>query len=183
MPDRFSREERSRVMRAVKSASTEPEALMRALLSELGLTCREQATELPGKPDFVCDDLRLVVFVDGDWWHGRDWIDRAEMPAANAAYWGAKFERNVRRDRRVTGQLRSMGWSVVRIWESDLRAQPEAMMNRIARKARRRARSDRVNRRLPRLPGWLTFPGSRLMPGDRSRPYDVANQRQPQNRA
>ena len=138
MPDRFSAEDRSAVMRSVKGRSTEPELLMRRLLTNLGLRYREQASDLPGKPDFVSDALRLALFVDGDWWHGRDWPDRKSIPIANAVYWEAKLGRNVRRDGQVTARLRSMGWSVVRIWESDLRSQPQVVSKRVAGKVRRR---------------------------------------------
>jgi DNA mismatch endonuclease (patch repair protein) len=99
------------------------------------------AAELPGQPDFVFPEERLAVFVDGDFWHGRQWSNRGLRSLAdqfrrarNRRYWIAKIARNVSRDRRVRGQLNRRGWHVVRIWESDLREAPAKCLERIRRK-------------------------------------------------
>ena len=85
---------------------------------------------LPGKPDFAWPRLKVVVFVDGCFWHGCPRCYHA--PKHNAQFWREKLEGNKRRDRRVSRQLRALGWTVLRIWECRV-AEP----NTIARIARR----------------------------------------------
>jgi DNA mismatch endonuclease (patch repair protein) len=89
---------------------------------------RHQA--LPGKPDFVFRRERLAVFVDGCFWHGCP--SHLRMPASNVAYWNAKIARNMARDRRVNGELRRAGWTVVRIWEHAL-SEPNRVAARLLR--------------------------------------------------
>jgi DNA mismatch endonuclease (patch repair protein) len=77
---------------------------------------------LPGKPDIVFARARLVVFCDGDFWHGRRSRERLAKLSrgSNAPYWTAKIASNVARDRRNTRLLRAAGWTVIRLWETDI---------------------------------------------------------------
>jgi DNA mismatch endonuclease (patch repair protein) len=81
---------------------------------------------LPGRPDLVVRRFRIAVFCDGDFWHGRNWSNRKRKLATgwNARYWVAKIQRNRERDRRTTALLRRLGWHVVRVWESEVRRNP-----------------------------------------------------------
>jgi len=74
---------------------------------------------LPGTPDFVFRRQRLVVFVDGCFWHGCP--KHCRMPASNRKYWNNKILRNKKRDRLVSRTLRQKGWRVVRIWEHEIK--------------------------------------------------------------
>jgi DNA mismatch endonuclease (patch repair protein) len=127
-------------MRAVKSRGTISERRLAAVLKAIGIRVREHADELPGRPDFVNDRLRLAVFLDGDFWHGRDWFEFGEAPVNNRPYWLRKFEKNASRDARATRLLRRHGWSVVRIWESDLLRAPEEVRRRVDRMVSSRRR-------------------------------------------
>ena len=93
----------------------------------MGLRYRLYAKELPGKPDIVFRRKRLAVFVDGDFWHGRDWEARRRKLATghNADYWLAKIRYNRERDRRNTQQLEAAGWRVMRLWETDVKRAPQ----------------------------------------------------------
>jgi DNA mismatch endonuclease (patch repair protein) len=88
-----------------------------------GFRYRKNRADLPGAPDIVFPAARLAVFVDGDFWHGNNW----EMLSAklrrghNSAYWIRKIERNAARDLEQTHELTTMGWLVVRVWESEIR--------------------------------------------------------------
>jgi DNA mismatch endonuclease (patch repair protein) len=75
------------------------------------------------------------VFCDGDFWHGRHWQTRKDKLAAgwNAAYWVAKIARNRRRDRQVSRHLRVLGWTVVRLWESDVCRDPRKAVAKVLR--------------------------------------------------
>ncbi len=85
--------------------------------------------ELPGNPDIVFPKARVVVFCDGDFWHGRDWekLQVALSKRHNADYWLAKIGRNRDRDLERTQQLQSGGWHVFRCWETDILRDPGAV--------------------------------------------------------
>jgi DNA mismatch endonuclease, patch repair protein len=86
-------------------------------------------SDLPGKPDFVFEDARLVVFLDGCYWHGCPRCYSA--PTSNTGYWADKFQRNKARDRRVGRLLRRDGWRVVRIWEHEIESSPARVVQKI----------------------------------------------------
>lgn len=100
----------------------------------MGTRYRSNVKTLPGCPDFVLPSYRVVVFCDGDFWHGRHWSKRKIKLASgwNAAYWVAKIERNRQRDRQVTRALRVLGWEVIRIWEGEVRQDLPRVSARIA---------------------------------------------------
>lgn len=86
---------------------------------------------LPGKPDFVFESSRLVVFLDGCYWHGCPRCYRA--PTSNTSYWSEKLRRNKTRDRRVVRLLRNSGWRVARFWEHEIESSPQRVVDRIRR--------------------------------------------------
>ncbi len=87
---------------------------------------------LVGKPDFVFTKARLAIFVDGCFWRGCPLCYK--QPKSNCRFWKAKVERNRQRDAKIIRELRSRGWSVLRIWEHDLRAKKSSgLIKRIRR--------------------------------------------------
>lgn len=118
-----------------RKSNTKPERLLRAALRRLGIRPSTTRRALPGKPDFVFVRKRVVVFVDGDYWHGRRWAVRKQKLAggSNSAYWIAKIEGNRRRDRLTSRALRAGGWLVIREWETDVLQHPDTAACRIAR--------------------------------------------------
>jgi len=118
----------SRAKRANRKKDTLHEVLLRRELWQLGLRYRKHVSGLPGKPDRVFARARVVVFCDGDFWHGRNWnrLQRQLKQRHNAAYWLAKIGRNRERDRRNTVLLRKQGWLVLRLWETDIKKDPAA---------------------------------------------------------
>jgi DNA mismatch endonuclease (patch repair protein) len=118
----------SRIGRAAsRRTDTAPELLLRRALRKLGVRHKVCVDVLPGKPDIVVPSARLAVFCDGDFWHGRSLKRRLAKLANghNAAYWVSKIRTNVLRDRRVDRTLRKGGWTSLRFWESDVRADPD----------------------------------------------------------
>jgi len=102
--------------------------------------------DLPGRPDVVITGHRVAVFCDGDFWHGRDWARRRAMllRGSNSKYWVAKILANRKRDRINTHALSRLGWTVVRLWETDITAYPDAAAQVVleAVEARAARRSD-----------------------------------------
>ena len=120
MSDVFTKEKRSSVMKAVKSRNTKTTELkMIEIFKELHVTGWRRTYPLIGKPDFVFPKKRIVVFVDGCFWHGHDC--RNVTPSDNAEFWNAKREYNKRHDEVVTQTLVSKNWLVIRIWECELK--------------------------------------------------------------
>jgi DNA mismatch endonuclease (patch repair protein) len=87
---------------------------------------------LPGRPDFTFPKAKVVIFVDGCFWHGHS-CNRRGRPKRNIEAWNHKFARNKTRDRVVTRQLRQMDWKVIRIWECTLSKNPASCLRRVAR--------------------------------------------------
>jgi DNA mismatch endonuclease, patch repair protein len=129
----------ARVARASSAKrNTGPELLLRQAMRKHGIPFNSHVASLPGNPDFVVYAARLAVFCDGDFWHGRSLKKRLAALASghNSLYWVSKISSNVRRDRRVNRRLRDMGWTPVRLWESDIRADPDRAVIKIVRKMR-----------------------------------------------
>ena len=105
-----------------RKVDTKPELILRRALWRKGLRYRKNCRDLPGNPDIVFRGSRVVVFVDGDFWHGRDWPTlKAKLKRGhNAEYWLRKIERNTARDREKDRALRMAGWHVLRVWESEV---------------------------------------------------------------
>jgi len=129
----------SRVGASNRRKDTSPEILLRKLLSSAGIRYRLHPQNVPGHPDLVIRRSRVVIFCDGDFWHGRHWARRRIKLARgwNADYWIAKIERNRRRDRLVGRRLRLLGWRVIRVWESEIQRNPKAVADRILDAIRR----------------------------------------------
>lgn len=126
--DRLTREQRSRLMSRIRGRDTGPELRLRAALNRLGIAYGTQAGNLPGRPDVVLRDIRLAVFVDGDFWHG--WRFGAWKDTLSP-FWREKISRNRLRDRRVGRELRAAGWTVLRFWERQVKADAHACARRI----------------------------------------------------
>lgn len=122
-------------MARVRSRDTGPELAFRRAIWRLGYRFRVCDRRLPGKPDLVFPRHRLVVFIDGDFWHGGQWrrrrlaaLDEQFVGAENALYWKAKIRRNIERDFRHTAALLDLGWRVLRFWETDLTKRLDACL-------------------------------------------------------
>jgi len=127
--DRVTREQRSKMMAAVRSKNTKPELLVRRKLHARGYRFRLHRRDLPGTPDIVFPSRKSVIFVNGCFWHGHA-CPSGSLPATRRAFWKAKIDRNKDRDAKNRGELEAGGWSVLVVWECDLR-QPGAV-DRIA---------------------------------------------------
>jgi len=130
MPDRFSAEERSRIMSRVKGRDTQPELVVRRQLHRLGYRFRLHRKDLPGKPDIVLPKYRAVIFVHGCFWHGHPGCRRATRPASNTEFWDRKIDSNVARDAQAQAALAALGWRQLTIWQCQIR-DPEALAERL----------------------------------------------------
>lgn len=119
MADRFTREERRRIMQSVRTIHTKPELEVRSKLHRAGFRYSLHRKDLPGKPDLVLPKYATVVFVHGCFWHGHD-CPRGKRPATRKAFWDDKLSKNKERDARNKEALEARGWNVAAIWECRL---------------------------------------------------------------
>ena len=127
MADVFSPEERSEIMKKVKSTrnkSTELKLLK--FFKENNIKGWRRNFRLFGNPDFVFPKQRLAIFTDGCFWHGHDC--RNTKPEDNKQYWQKKIQRNKIRDQLVNETLTEKRWTVIRIWECELQKKNRAIL-------------------------------------------------------
>jgi DNA mismatch endonuclease (patch repair protein) len=126
--------DRSRNMRAIRSTAnaTTEKRLISLLLRRRLRGWRVRPKDIPGTPDFVFPRSHLAIFCDGCFFHGCPKC--GHIPKTNVAYWRAKILRNRRRDAKVSRKLRSLGYSVIRIWECQLRKRPTSSVMRICQR-------------------------------------------------
>ena len=127
-----------KIMSAIKQKDTEPEMLLRKALWKRGYRYRKHLKSLPGRPDIAFPGKKIAVFCDGDYWHGHNWAIRGlssfeEELSRYSEFWRKKLRANVERDKRVNARLSEMGWRVIRLWESDIRKDVNACVEKIAR--------------------------------------------------
>ena len=128
MADIFTPEKRSWVMSRIRSKDTKIEKKTASMLRKNKIRYR-RFPKVFGSPDFVVEK-NVLVFCDGDFWHGYQYEKKKRPPKK---FWREKIERNMARDRKVTGKLRRDGWSVVRLWEHDIAKKPEKCIRKIQR--------------------------------------------------
>lgn len=128
----------SRVKRRTPRRDTTPELTLRKHLWAAGIRYRLHDPSLPGRPDLILRHLKVAVFCDGDFWHGRNWAAlRAKLTrGANPSYWLRKIKANIARDRRTSRALRAQGWTVVRLWESEILSDPDRCVRSVSRAIR-----------------------------------------------
>ncbi len=129
-PPRASSENARRTMLANRRRDTSPELAVRRRLHAAGLRYRvdypADSTDRRRRADIVFIRAKVVVFIDGCFWHGCP--EHFIAPKSNASYWGPKIARNKERDRASTDRLREDGWKVLRFWEHE---DPEDVVARI----------------------------------------------------
>lgn len=130
MADVHSKEIRSKNMRAISTQQTAIEKQLAELLTDCGIPFRMQDASIAGKPDFVLDSQRCIIFTHGCFWH-RHHCHLFKMPATRHEFWLNKLESNVARDQRNIMSLVAQGWRVLVVWECSLRSQKKLTLQAI----------------------------------------------------
>lgn len=121
MSDVLTSEQRHKCMSHIRGRDTKPELIIRSWLHRHGYRFRIQCDHLPGKPDIVLKKHKLIIFVNGCYWHRHPGCKYTTSPATNAAFWEEKFAQNVERDKRNIEKLECSGWNVLVIWECQVK--------------------------------------------------------------
>lgn len=130
MPDNLTREQRSYCMSRVKNKNTDIETRIRSSLHRRGWRFRKHVKSLSGTPDIVFSGRKVVVFINGDFWHGRQF---QRLKPKIAPFWIDKISRNRARDLANYRALRRDGWTVIRVWQHDIKRHQDAVIARIER--------------------------------------------------
>jgi DNA mismatch endonuclease (patch repair protein) len=129
--DHISRRKRSEIMGKIPSSGNRTtEKKLIAIMRRFGIKGWRTKSCIFGKPDFYFPESRVVVFVDGDFWHGH--AVNFRLPSSNSDYWSSKIKANKDRDRKVNAVLRQQGYTVVRFWESSLKEE-HAIASRLSK--------------------------------------------------
>lgn len=118
-------------MSCIRGIDTKPEISLRKALWSLGYRYRVNDAKLPGKPDIVFIKHNVVIFVDGEFWHGYKWTSKKRRIKANRGYWIAKIEGNIARDKQNNRLLKKQGFTVLRFWERDIRRNLDECVDKI----------------------------------------------------
>jgi len=114
--DKLTKEQRTKNMQAVKATGSKIETTLAKALFARGHRYRKNDKTVFGKPDLTFKKLKITVFVDSEFWHGKDWQTRKHDHKSNQAFWIAKIERNIERDKEVNRQLLKERWIILRFW-------------------------------------------------------------------
>lgn len=128
MADVFNNKKRSEIMSKVRSKNNKSTELkLIQIFEENNIKGWRRNYPVKGHPDFVFLDKKIAIFVDGCFWHGHDC--RNTRPSDNEEYWNKKRERNMKHDKEVTALFEQRGWTVIRIWECELKKKNRSTLN------------------------------------------------------
>lgn len=109
MTDILTKSDRSMLMFMIKSKNTNPEIVVRRILTRLGYRYRIHRKDIPGTPDIAFIGLKKVIFIHGCFWHRHAGCKYAYTPKSNVENWNKKFKENVERDKKVLEELKNRG--------------------------------------------------------------------------
>jgi DNA mismatch endonuclease, patch repair protein len=127
----YTTKARSFNMSQIKSSGTKPEKLLKKAVWQAGVRYKTPKKPLFGKPDISLKKYKLVIFVDGAFWHGYDWENRKHAIKSNREFWIAKIERNIQRDQEVNDYYQSKGWRVLRFWDFEMKGELGVCIKRV----------------------------------------------------
>ena len=116
-------------MSKIRHKNTSLEINFRKLLWKNGLNGSRIHYNLPGKPDIVFVSKKIVIFLDGGFWHGYNWKKLGKIPPKK--YWQGKIQKNIDRAKKYNKQLKKDGWKVLRFWEHDIKKNPERCIKKV----------------------------------------------------
>lgn len=129
--DRVTPAQRSKIMAAIRSTNTKDEVRLAKALWHLGYRYRKNNRTVFGTPDLTFKKLKIAIFVDSEFWHGKDWENQKNRVKTNPEFWKKKIERNRQRDIEVNQYLESHDWKVLRFWSAHIENDLEACVAKI----------------------------------------------------
>jgi DNA mismatch endonuclease (patch repair protein) len=127
--DVFTKKKRSEIMSKIRSKNTGPEILVFKALRQNNIYFQKHYNRVPGSPDIAVPRKKIAIFIDGDFWHGKNFSKTKDRLPKK--YWIPKIEGNIKRDRKNRAELRRLGWKVLRIWGSQVNRKFEKTVEQI----------------------------------------------------
>lgn len=147
---------RSKIMSRIRAKATKEEVRLAKALWHRGHRYRKNNRKIKGTPDLTFQKHKLAIFVDGEFWHGKDWDPNQNRIKSNPEFWKQKIERNINRDKEVNTFLEENGWTVLRFWSAEVRKNLDAVIakieNTIVSLRTKKYRSDEEDLRLAAEP-------------------------------
>ena len=121
--DILTKEQRKKNMQHIKAKDTKIEIILRKALWKKGYRYRKNYNKLLGKTDIVLPKYNIVIFCDGEFFHGKDWelLKNKLKKSNNGEFWIKKISRNRERDDEINKRLSFEGWTVLRFWGEDIK--------------------------------------------------------------
>ena len=132
-------------MQAVKSHGSKIELALLKELWKRGYRYRKNDKTVFGKPDLTFKNIKLAIFVDSEFWHGKNWTERKHDHKSNQDFWHTKIERNISRDKEVNEHLTKNGWNVLRFWGNQVTKNMLLCLSEIEQEIQ--ARKDEIKRK------------------------------------
>jgi len=129
--DKLTKEQRRKNMQAVKSKGSKIETALAKALWAKDFRYRKNDKTVFGKPDFTFKKYKIAIFVDSEFWHGKDWEIKRYEHKSNQDFWHKKIERNIERDKEVNQKLTSEGWKILRFWGKDIKTNLQFCIEKI----------------------------------------------------
>ncbi|WET00965.1 very short patch repair endonuclease [Flavobacterium sp. YJ01] len=129
--DRLTPEQRSKTMQAIKSTATKGEVRLAKALWKLGYRYRKNNKKIFGRPDLTFAKYKIAIFVDSEFFHGKDWETEQLRIKSNREYWIPKIQRNIERDQEVNAFLISKNWIILRFWSKEIEKNLEVCVAKI----------------------------------------------------
>lgn len=129
--DKLSKVQRRKNMQAVRATGSIIEIALAKDLYARGFRYRKNNKSVFGKPDLTFKRLKIAIFVDSEFWHGKNWSKRKHDIKSNQEFWFPKIERNIQRDKEVNKTLLKQGWIVLRFWGNDITKNLRTCTNKI----------------------------------------------------
>lgn len=118
-------------MSRVKLKGGNAETIVAKELWKIGFRYWKNYKKLPGSPDIAIKKYKIAIFIDGEFWHGRDWEQKKTKLKRNREYWIEKIEENINRDRRVDAEIKGKGWIPVHFWTKEIEKDIEVCIKTI----------------------------------------------------
>ncbi|MBA4276960.1 very short patch repair endonuclease [Flavobacterium sp.] len=119
--DNLTSIQRSKIMRSIRSTNTKDEVRLAKALWHLGYRYRKNNRKVFGTPDLTFKKLKIAIFVDSEFFHGKDWENQKNRFKTNREFWHKKIERNMQRDIEVNNYLMENGWTITRFWSTEIK--------------------------------------------------------------
>ncbi len=129
--ERLTKEQRKKNMQAIKSKGSKIEILLSKAMWKRGIRYRKNDRSIFGVPDFTIKKLKIAIFCDSEFWHGKNWDVKKKEFKTNIEFWQNKIEKNISRDKQVTSQLNKSGWCVIRLWGKEIKKNIEKCIIKI----------------------------------------------------